>query len=244
MTILEGGGSQRGTGTLVGNLANTLREAILSGEYKIGDKLPSSAQLTVEHGVSRTVVREAVAALQADGLVEPRQGSGIFVVEPSKVSSQPFQDIDYKKISTVLELLELRAAVEIEAAGLAAQRRSPAHEEQLLLCLRELEACAQAGRPTADADFVLHLAIADATNNHRFREFLEMMGRNIIPRAALGVENAELKSNVERLHREHSQIIDAILDGDVERSREAMRVHLVGGRQRYRMMLRHVDKDI
>src|SRR3546814_17048241 len=116
MTILGSGGSRRGTGTLVGNLANALREAILSGEYKIGDKLPSSAQLTVEYGVSRTVVREAVAALQADGLVEPRQGSGIFVVEPSKVGNQPFPDLAYKKISTVLELLELRDAVELEAA--------------------------------------------------------------------------------------------------------------------------------
>lgn len=236
--------SERGGGTLVGNVANALREAILAGVYKPGDKLPSGARLTVDYGVSRTVVREAVASLQADGLVEPRQGSGVFVVEPSKADKQPFQDIDYKQISTVLELLELRAAVEIEAAALAAQRRSPAQEEQLLFCLRDLEACAQAGQSTADADFALHLAIADATNNPRFREFLQMMGRNIIPRAALGMGNTELKSNVERLHREHSQIVDAILDGNVDQAREAMRVHLLGGRQRYKMMLRQAESHV
>lgn len=113
-----------------------------------------------------------------------------------------------------------------------------------MLCLRELEACIQSGRPTVDADFALHLAVADATNNHRFGEFLKMMGRNIIPRAALGMGDPEQRSNLERLHKEHAEIVDAILDGDVDRAREAMRVHLVGGRQRYRMLLRQIEKDV
>ncbi|KAA0969453.1 FadR family transcriptional regulator [Aureimonas fodinaquatilis] len=239
-----GGEKRQANGTLVENLAETLREAIVAGEYKVGDKLPSEAQLTLNHGVSRTVVREAVTILRADGLVEPRQGAGVFIIDPVKSAVQPFQDIDYKKISTVLELLELRAAVEVEAAGLAAQRRSPAQEEDMVLCLQQIDQCAAAGQSTADADFALHISIAAATNNHRFREFLEMIGRDIIPRAALGVDKAELKSNVERLQKEHAQIIDAVLDGDVERARDAMRVHLLGGRQRYRMILRKAEKFV
>lgn len=244
MAKAQDGPGGKASDTLVGKLASTLRETILSGDYEVGQRLPSEAQLTRMHGVSRTVVREAVAILRADGLVEPRKGAGVFVIEPGKSNGQPFRDVNYKKISSVLEVLELRAAVEVEAAGLAAQRRSPAQEERLVLCLKEIDACARSGRSTADADFALHVAIADATNNHRFREFLEMMGREIIPRAALRMDKAELQSNIERLEREHAQIVDAILDGDGERARDAMRVHLLGGRQRYRLLLRGMSKPI
>src|SRR5688572_587701 len=65
--------------TLVVQVSNTLRNAILGGKYHPGEKLPSEAKLTEAHGVSRTVVREAIAALRADGLVEPRRGAGVFV---------------------------------------------------------------------------------------------------------------------------------------------------------------------
>lgn len=234
----------RAGGSLVTQTADALRQAILAGDYKPGDKLPSEAGLTELYKVSRTVVREAVAALRADKLVEARHGAGIFVLTLPTQQPQPFQDVDHDRISSIIELLELRAAVETEAAELAAIRRSPAQEEAIMRCLSAVQDCIEHGQPTAEADFKLHLAIADATNNPRFREFLEVMGQNVIPRAALRSSQSEKSaaSYLNQLQTEHETIVNAISDGDSSAAREAMRQHLKGSQQRYRAMLRQVDR--
>ncbi|WP_182422093.1 FadR/GntR family transcriptional regulator [Aureimonas sp. ME7] len=226
------------SGTLVARTVANLRKAIAEGAYKPGERIPSEAQMTVQQGVSRTVIREAVAALRADGLVEPRQGAGVFVLPQPEPASLPFQGIDYDKISNVLELLELRLPIEVEAAGLAAVRRSPGQEEAILRRQHEIESCEQQGTSTVDADFNLHLAIADATNNSRFREFLTMMGRGIIPRSALAARDTNNGGvDLALIHREHAVIVAAILDGDADGAREGMRLHLKGSQLRYRQLL-------
>lgn len=230
----------RSGGTLVMQMASALRQAILAGDYKPGDKLPSEARLTEIYKVSRTVVREAIAALRADKLVEARHGAGIFVLDLPVPHVQPFQDVDHARISSIIEILELRAAVETEAAELAAIRRSPAQEEAIMESLAAVQSCVEKGQATTAADFELHLAIADATNNPRFREFLEMMGTNIIPRAALQSSAAERTSEsyLKQIQEEHNRIVSAISDGDGAAAREAMRAHLKGSQQRYRTLLR------
>ena len=85
---------------------------ILRGILRPGERLPSEAQLTEAFSVSRTVIREAIATLRADGLVEPRQGAGVFVLEPAETAQRPFQIVDVDKISSIIEMLELRTAVE------------------------------------------------------------------------------------------------------------------------------------
>lgn len=234
----------RAGGSLVAQTADALRQAILAGEYKPGDKLPSEAGLTELYKVSRTVVREAVAALRADKLVEARHGAGIFVLTLPTQQPQPFQDVDHDRISSIIELLELRAAVETEAAELAAVRRSPAQEEAIIRCLAAVQNCIERGEPTSEADFKLHLAIADATNNPRFREFLEVMGQNVIPRAALRSSQTEKTAApyLAQLQKEHEAIVLAISDADATAAREAMRQHLKGSQQRYRAMLRQTDR--
>ncbi len=231
--------TSRPAGNLVVKVSHELRQAIQSGSFLPGTKLPSEAKLTQNFGVSRTVIREAIAALRADGLVEARQGAGVFVLEEPKAEVLPFQNLDYERISSVIEMLELRTGVEIEAAGLAALRRSPSQEETIIQCHREVLHCLEAGKPTTDADFALHLAIADATNNPRFREFLSLIGGGVIPRAALqsGADNSP-GDYIAHLHNEHGKIIDAISAGDEQAAREAMRLHLKGSQLRYRAMLR------
>lgn len=113
-------------------VSEELRGQIAKGRYKTGERLPSEAQLTQEFGVSRTVVREAIASLRSDGLVEPRQGAGVFVLEPAPVERRPFHNVDLARVSSLIEMLELRTAVEGDAAGLAALRRSPAQEEKII----------------------------------------------------------------------------------------------------------------
>ncbi|NIZ11324.1 FadR/GntR family transcriptional regulator [Pseudooceanicola sp. HF7] len=227
-------------GNLVADVVDTLRSRIESDEFSPGDRLPSEAKLTEEFSVSRTVIREAIAALRADGLVQPRQGAGVFVLEPAPIAPRPFQIVDTARISSIVEMLELRIAVEMEAAALAAARRSPAQEEQIYEAEAEVRQLAEEGKPTTAADLRFHLAVADATNNPRFREFLEVMGLAVIPRATLPREGAERSSDsyISMISEEHRAIADAIAAADANAARDAMRRHLQGSQARYRRLLR------
>jgi len=97
--------------TLVAQVREAIRTQISKGSYKPGDRLPSEARLTQEFGVSRTVIREAVAALQSEKLVEPRQGAGVFVLEPPSGEGLAFRNLDLARVSSLIEMLELRTAV-------------------------------------------------------------------------------------------------------------------------------------
>lgn len=229
----------KGAGTLVSQVSEALRQSILNGDYAPGDKLPSEAQLTEVHGVSRTVVREAVAALRFDGLVEARQGAGIFVLDQARLSFSP-RNTDKARLSSDLEILEIRTPIEVEAAGLAALRRSPAQEEVLFDRHAAILACIEAGASIREADFALHVAIAEATNNPLFRQFLEMNGTASIPQSKIVNENkAEAETAYRRLiHKEHQRIVLAISNRDEDGARDAMRDHLKGSQVRHRNLLR------
>jgi DNA-binding FadR family transcriptional regulator len=224
-----------GSGTLVAHVSSALRQKILAEGLKPGDKLPSEARIAEDFGVSRTVVREAVAALRADGLVEPRRGAGVFVVEPVPASVLPFRGVDHARISSIVDLLELRTAVETEAAALAAVRRSTAQEEQILSCHARVQECIEAQVSTAEADFALHVAIAEATNNPRFGEFMRLIGPNAIPRTNL--ERPPGRDYLAQIFREHESIVAAISGRDSEAARHSMQEHLKGSERRYRAIL-------
>ncbi|GAB4360650.1 MAG: FadR/GntR family transcriptional regulator [Kiloniellaceae bacterium] len=219
-----------------------LRRQIDSGALKPGDKLPTEQALIRQFGVSRTVIREAVAGLRADGLLEPRQGVGVFVLEPAAPDTElPLLTLPTRKISDIIESLELRTAVEVEAAGLAAARCSPAQEAEIHSRLKDFEMRVLAGEPTEAEDFAFHVAVAEAANNQRFKEFLSFLGRRTIPRSqlrqAVGM-SVEAPVSDERLYQEHAAIFEAILARDPEAAREAMRTHLAGSMARYRALMR------
>lgn len=237
---MRGNGASRGGGrSRVAGVSDALRRMIVSGAVTVGEKLPSEMTLAAEHKVSRTVVREAIASLRADGLVEARQGSGVFVTA-SQARTTRFQRLDPSRISTVIEMLELRAAVEMEAASLAAERRSPAQTEAIREACEAIEERIAAGQSTTEADLAFHLAIADATNNARFPEFLRVLGSSLIPRRALQAGEAETAPGdyLQQIQTEHKTIAEAVARRDAAAAREAMRVHLKGSEQRYRGLLR------
>lgn len=241
--------SDTAPGTLTARLADSLRRSLASGQFPPGSKLPSEAQLSEAHGVSRTVVREAIATLRADRLVEARQGAGVFVLTASAATPSgllSMRNVDPDRVSSMIELLELRTAVEVEAAGLAALRRSPAQEEAILDRHYAVRACLDEGVSSAEADFALHLAIAEATNNPRFREFLAMIGKNVIPRAALRSDDGEADQSayIDLIDQEHEAIVTAISHGDEDGAREAMRQHLRGSQGRYRALLREQRQPV
>lgn len=217
-----------------------LRAKIASGPMKAGDRLPTEKELEAEFGVSRTVIREAVAVLKADGLVEPRRGAGIFVRDPEGSRRKSPLTFVPGDVHEALDLLELRMAVEIEAAGLAATRRSLSQDARIRECQAQFERDIDAGASAVDRDAAFHLAIAQGTNNSLFTSFLESLGRNAIPRSALSDEDrARLidRSYLERVNKEHRAIVDAISAGDADGARVAMREHLSGSITRYRKSL-------
>ncbi|WP_018632554.1 FadR/GntR family transcriptional regulator [Neomegalonema perideroedes] len=230
----------RGEESLVSQLAQALRKELEAGAFRPGEKLPSEHELTRIHSVSRAVVREAVATLRADGLVEARKGAGVFALDPADRPARPFDDLTSSRISSVIELLELRTACEIEAAAAAATRRSPAQLEAILEAHARIGALLRAGEPTRDADFAFHLAIAEATQNRRFPEFLHLIRAGVIPRGELqGAEpGARPKDYNLHLQEEHGRIVDALIEGDADQARERMRAHLRGSLERYQALLR------
>ena len=143
--------------------------------------------MTAALGVSRTVVREAVAVLRAEGLVETRQGVGAFVVRD--VQRRPFRiDPDgLRSIGEVVEVMELRTGVEVEAAGIAAERTSPATRSRMTKALAAIDGAIARGEAAIDEDFAFHRAIAEATGNAHFMRFLEFLGRFLIPRQSVRV---------------------------------------------------------
>ncbi|MDE1992069.1 MAG: FadR family transcriptional regulator [Rhizobiaceae bacterium] len=225
---------------LVDVVGQQLRQEILDGTLKPGEKLPSESGLTEQYKVSRTVIREAIASMRMDGLVEVRHGVGVFVRSGKPFPGAGLLETDPGRISSIIEMLELRAAVETEAAGLAAARRSPLQEETIIERFRDIDLAMARGIATSEADFEFHLAIADATNNPRFREFLELTGKKMIPRSLLQDQPNEIASAdyLAQIQSEHRRIAEAISDHDEHTAREAMRLHLKGSQQRYRNLIR------
>src|ERR1700704_7774 len=120
--------------SLTGELAVRLTDALTSGKTPPGSRLPTEQEMIAATGVSRTVVREAVAALRADGLIVTRQGVGAFVPENAR---RPLR-IEFDRLSplrAVLDGMELRTGIEIEAAGLAADRASRSQIRRIVRCL-------------------------------------------------------------------------------------------------------------
>ena len=153
-----------------------LRSQVLSGEISPGQKMPTENQLTETFGVSRTVIREAIATLAADGLVEPRQGAGVFVRDhPMLAFGSISLDIG-NKISQAINVLEVRMGIEIESAGLAALRHNSAQEAAIQEAFFEFERLLALDQATGKTDFAFHRAIAAATGNPFYVEVLDALG--------------------------------------------------------------------
>lgn len=226
---------------LADRVVEAIRGRIADGSLVPGSQLPTEGRLCEEYGVSRTVVREAIARLAADGLVTPRQGSGVFVNERPETDVGALLAEISGKVSMVLNVLEVRMAVEIEAAALAAQRRSASQEAHMLEAFNAFGRDLRAGRPTGAADFAFHRAIAEATNNPFYVEILDVLGRRTIPRDLVTMVSSRLLQSQEyqeKLQAEHGAILAAISDGDADSARDAMRRHLSASRRRYHGMLR------
>lgn len=224
--------------TLAFELVEALGDRIRDGRLTPGDKLATEAALMGEFGVSRTVVREAISKLQASGLVDTRHGIGTFVVGLGDGSVFRIGPEQMATLNDVIAMLELRIGVETEAAGLAAQRRTPQNLASMTEALASFTQAVEAGRDAVATDFQFHLEITRATQNPHFASLMATLGTMIIPRArldAVGPAAAdERQAYLRRVNAEHGSILDAIANQDVEAARAAMRTHLANSRERRR----------
>jgi GntR family transcriptional repressor for pyruvate dehydrogenase complex len=224
--------------SLTHELVDRLTADIVSGKLPPGSQLPTEQEMIKATGVSRTVVREAVAALRAEGLVLTRQGVGAFV---ANVARRPFRiDLDgLRSLREVLDVMELRTGMEVEAAGIAAERATVAQIRKIHDAYDAIDRAIVGGKSAVDEDFAFHHSIAEATGNLQFLRFLDYLGRHIIPRQSVRVTSprmTDLSSYLKTIQKEHRDILEAIRSSAPTKARAAMRRHLLKSRARYQKL--------
>jgi GntR family transcriptional repressor for pyruvate dehydrogenase complex len=221
---------------LTSELVRRLASEIRAGRLNPGDRLPTEQALMRQAGVSRTVVREAVSALRAEGLVTTRQGVGAFVTDPTTRGQVRIDPEEMRSLTDVLQVIELRIAIETEAAGLAAERRDTAALERIETATLAFAAAVAAGESAVTQDLEFHRAIFAATGNGFFPRFMEFLGPMLIPRQTVRtqMEDGVTRSTyLQKVREEHARIAGAIAAGQALAARSAMRRHLIASRDRY-----------
>jgi DNA-binding FadR family transcriptional regulator len=230
--------------TLTGQLVKTISERIASGTYAVGARLPSEQEMIDEFGVSRTVVREAVANLRANGCVTTVQGKGAFVVQQERSGAFQIEASGLSAVQEMVSVLELRIALESEAAVLAAQRRTEEQLAAMRKALADMLSAIEKGEDAVQADMEFHRCIAEAAGNPHFLKLFNYVGELLIPRARLQsfkLEGVSMREYLDRIQREHEQICYAIERQDPEAARAALRLHLAGSRDRLQRSIARIS---
>jgi GntR family transcriptional regulator, uxu operon transcriptional repressor len=207
-------------------IARQLSDLIAAGEFSPGQRLPSERELAEQLGVSRPSVREALIALEIEGKVEVRVGSGVFVSTGKHDRPLPLL-ADEQHGEGPFELLLARMTVEGETAAHAASDATPAEIEEIRAAVDDLQRCQNEGLPTDQADRAFHLSIARATHNGPLTSVVELLwdqGRGKMwKQMEKHFQTAALRAATLRDHR---AILEAIAAVDPDGAREAMKKHL------------------
>jgi GntR family transcriptional regulator, transcriptional repressor for pyruvate dehydrogenase complex len=213
--------------TLANRVTGQIEALIVEGRLQPGQRLPSERELADQFGVSRTVVREAVRGLVAKGLLEVRPGSGTLIRSPSaRAVSQSMTlflragqpQLDYAKVH------EIRRVLEVEIAGLAAERRTDADLARLEGILSEMAAIHENRDRFAQNDVAFHSALAAATHNELFSILLDSVVDIMLKVRQMGFDVPGSPANALKFHR---AICEQVRASDPAGAREAMRAHLV-----------------
>jgi GntR family transcriptional regulator, transcriptional repressor for pyruvate dehydrogenase complex len=214
-------------------VARLLLEKIDLGAFPRGGKLPTEVVLSQEFGVSRTVVREAIARLKHEGVVEPRQGSGVFVTEQAGIKPLRIDVTETSSPAAVMQILELRRAIEAEVAAQAARRRTEADLLAIDAALQRIEQDVAAGDSGVAADVAFHRVLASATCNPYFIKTLEFLSQYLEAATTVTRRNeARYEGFSRQVREEHEAIVAAIRAGDEMAARAAAQTHMFNAARR------------
>ncbi|MBD2894758.1 FCD domain-containing protein [Spirillospora sp. NPDC000708] len=198
---------------LVEQAAQRLRDQITDGSWPVGTRLPGETTLARELGVGRSTVREALRALAGAGLVQARQGAGVFVT-----ATEPDEDFAARlRRASVTDVYEIRMMIEVRAAELAAERRTDADLAALdaALAARDEAFAGPSLEDFLDADIALHAAVIAAAHNpvlvDLHAEFVPVLRAGLLDLVAL----VDVRASDEAHGRAaHAALVEAIRAGD------------------------------
>ncbi len=219
-------------------VSGDLLRRIARGELKPGDRLPTEKALGEAFGVSRAVVREAVARLKADGLIETRQGSGAFIVEAPKTINLRFWQGAGPELDELRDIFELRAMVEGAVAEMAARRRKAVDLRAMAGHLQAMDDAIVGGYDGTEADDNFHIALARATRNAYIGQLVEFLGRHFSDSRKLSWRGTRRElAHPQEAQREHRALFDAIAAGNADAARRYAQEHLRGTADRFGIKL-------
>jgi DNA-binding FadR family transcriptional regulator len=215
--------------TLAEQASQSLIEFIQTQSLKPGDVLPSEAKLSVDFGVSRPIIREALKSLAGKGVIEIVNGRGA-VVKPidSETLSEFFERAMHENDNTIMELMEVRKGIEVQSAALAAQRRTPEELAKMSGIVSAMRQHLNDPDMYIDLDTSLHLTIASATHNAMMYHLVESMREAIkefMRTKSIPQVTHEQYSGLERSQSIHESLLSALERGDVNAAREVMSAH-------------------
>ncbi|MCL6611777.1 MAG: FadR family transcriptional regulator [Peptococcaceae bacterium] len=213
----------------VETIIDQIKNHILSGQLKPGDKLLTERELADHLKVSRASVREALSALNMAGILEIRHGDGIYLKKAdANLAIEPLTMIILLERDKIKNILEVRKALEVESAGLAAERHRPEHLEKMKAALREMEDDLATGNSGEQADLRFHFFIAESTGNPLLTMLMNTihsaMNQTLSVTRRLWISGTS--GTARRLFEEHRDIYEAISAGDKDKAREIMYQHL------------------
>ncbi len=217
-------------------VAQQLGAQVRAGTFGIGEKLPSESRLADQFQVSRTVIREAMSRLKSQGLVDSRQGSGIFVHRRAGFEPLSFDISDSESREAVVQMAEVRMALEAEAASLAAQRRTAADVKAIKHAVQTLERAVRNGGDGIEEDLQFHSAVAIASHNRFLIGTLQYLSQFM--RQAIAVTRANEARRTDfaaQVREEHAAVVEAIEAADSGRARRAAGRHMKNAARRIEM---------
>jgi GntR family transcriptional regulator, transcriptional repressor for pyruvate dehydrogenase complex len=209
-------------------VARQLLRLVASEAQAPGAKLPSEARLAERFGVSRTVVREAMSRLKSQGLVQSRQGSGVFVAERNGIEPLAFDVRLAASKSALTQMAEVRRALEAEAAARAAALRTRDDVRRIRASVRALEQAVRAGGDGVEEDLAFHRSIAEVARNPFLLGTLDYLAQFM--RGAIRVTRAnEARRDdfSEQVRGEHGAVVAAIEAADAVAARAAAERHML-----------------
>lgn len=226
-------------GHLPDDIAIDLLSQITSGNFAIGDRLPSERDLCSQYSVSRAVVREALSQLKSEGLVEARAGSGAYVTQKDSTNAFRFQRFSVSNRASLEEAMELLIPIEVAATRIAARRRNEDDLKKIKRALIGMEYALASDKLGVEEDYLFHQTIVVATHNQHFIslcQHLEASAKNII-RQARSNTKTNLTDQLDAVQEEHKAIYQAIADGNEAEAAHTAEQHLINAAARIRIYL-------